>query len=226
MMSMKRKGKSKIKLYIFFLLLAVCSFIFYENKKFQTRIENVYFQKKLAGENIKKTNIKNVFLINNENKYTLCFINFDGRDKKIENLKSIGNISFSMPILIQKDSYGYINRNGDVIIPLEYTKATDFKDGVAVVMKEKYGVIDENGEILLPFEYEEIFLGKKKRVILKKDGVYYTSNLKSAQKIDVDEITEIDSGQLFFKKGNEYGIMDIYGNFLQKVVIPTKKLSI
>lgn len=54
MMSMKRKGKSKIKLYIFFLLLVVCSFIFYENKKFQTRIENVYFQKKLAGENIKK----------------------------------------------------------------------------------------------------------------------------------------------------------------------------
>ena len=92
-MSMKRKGKSKIKLYIFFLLLAVCSFIFYENKKFQTRIENVYFQKKLAGENIKKTNIKNVFLINNENKYTLCFINFDGRDKKIENLKSIGSKS-------------------------------------------------------------------------------------------------------------------------------------
>lgn len=216
MIAMRRKRKGKIKLYILFLLLMVCSFIFYENKKFQDRIENIYFQKKLAGENIEKTSIKNIFLINNENKYTLYLINFDGSEKKIEDLKSVGNINFSIPILIQKDNYGYINRNGEVIIPLEYTKATNFKDGIAVVMKEKYGVIDEKGEVLLPFEYEEIFLGEKKRVILKKDGVYYASNLKSAQIIDVDEITEITSGQLFFKKGNEYGIMDIYGNFLAK----------
>ncbi|MCF2698723.1 WG repeat-containing protein [Fusobacterium mortiferum] len=216
MMSMRNKRKSKVKLYILFLLLAVCSFIFYENKKFQTRIENIYFQKKLAGENIEKTNIKNIFLISDEDKYILYFINFDGNNKKIEDLKSVGNINFSTPILVQKDSYGYINRKGEVVIPLEYTKATNFKDGVAIVKKGKYGVIDEKGKVLLPFEYEEIFLGEKKRVILKKEGVYYTSNLKTAQKIDVDEITEIASGQLFFKKGNEYGIMNIYGKFLVK----------
>lgn len=99
MMSMRNKRKSKVKLYILFLLLAVCSFIFYENKKFQTRIENIYFQKKLAGENIEKTNIKNIFLISDEDKYILYFINFDGNNKKIEDLKSVGNINFSTPIL-------------------------------------------------------------------------------------------------------------------------------
>ena len=57
-----------------------------------------------------------------------------------------------------------------MVILLEYTKATNFKDGVAIVKKGKYGVIDEKGKVLLPFEYEEIFFRRKEKSNLKGEG--------------------------------------------------------
>lgn len=192
----------------------VIGFTIIENKKFQKKLDGIYLQKQLLGVDIKKTEIDNIFLITEDGSYTLYFVNLVGEERQIEGLKSIGEISLSKPILIQKDKYGYVNKYGEIIIPLEYEKATNFKSGIAGVKKNKYGVIDEDGNILLPFEYEEMYVGEKKRVIFKKDGKYYTSNLKSAKEIDVDEIEQLDSGKLFFKKDEDFGIIDFSGKIL------------
>lgn len=51
--------------------------------------------------------------------------------------------------------YGYINREGDIMIPAEYSSATDFNNGKAVVQRkdEKYQMIDEQGNVIQTFNY-------------------------------------------------------------------------
>lgn len=54
--------------------------------------------------------------------------------------------------------YGYIDTTGKVAIPLEYSSARDFSDGLALVARdrENYGYIDKNGAVVVPFgEYDE-----------------------------------------------------------------------
>lgn len=214
MMSMRRKKRSKIKIYILFILILVIGFAVIENKKFQKKLDEIYLENRLIGVDIRRTKVDNIFLIVEDGNYTLYFVTLNGQEKRIEGLKNVGEISLSKLILIQKDKYGYVNKYGKIVIPLEYEKATNFKSGIAGVKKNKYGVIDEDGNILLPFEYEEMYVGEKKKVIFKKDGKYYTSNLKSAKEIDVDKIEQLDSGKLLFKKGKDFGIIDFSGKIL------------
>lgn len=64
--------------------------------------------------------------------------------------------------IARKDwKFGYINDNGDIIIPFEYDDIEVFIDGKAKARKNfhwdrKYGYISEEGEVIIPFEYNEI----------------------------------------------------------------------
>jgi hypothetical protein len=54
------------------------------------------------------------------------------------------------------DKWGYIDKTGKEVIPLQYTGATSFSDGVAWVIlpySDKWGLIDKQGNQVLPFEY-------------------------------------------------------------------------
>lgn len=58
------------------------------------------------------------------------------------------------------DSWGYINKSNETIIPYEFEYADDFYDGMAAVMiKSKIGYIDQLGKIIIPpiydFDYED-----------------------------------------------------------------------
>ncbi|MDO4700882.1 MAG: WG repeat-containing protein [Moraxella sp.] len=51
--------------------------------------------------------------------------------------------------------YGFVNKDGKVIIPLQYDGASDFSEGVAAVKKNgKYGYIDKNGKAVIAFQYD------------------------------------------------------------------------
>lgn len=62
--------------------------------------------------------------------------------------------------------WGYIDTNGDLVIPFEYEEARDFDGGIAAVMKNgKYGCIDRQGKVLVPFSYDswtDLFVFKHK----------------------------------------------------------------
>jgi hypothetical protein len=52
---------------------------------------------------------------------------------------------------------GFVNINGEVVIPLEYDDVQWFNNGLAPVKKDgKWGVINTNGDTVIPFEYESI----------------------------------------------------------------------
>ena len=55
-------------------------------------------------------------------------------------------------------SYGYIDRNGKMVIPPQFEYAGPFREGVANVSTcSKAGFIDRTGKIVLPVEFEEVF---------------------------------------------------------------------
>ncbi|KAA9338973.1 WG repeat-containing protein [Adhaeribacter soli] len=57
----------------------------------------------------------------------------------------------------EKGKFGYIDRQGNQIIDLNYDEATEFRNGVAIVKKgDFYGVIDLHEKIVEPFVYEDL----------------------------------------------------------------------
>jgi hypothetical protein len=51
---------------------------------------------------------------------------------------------------------GYVDKKGNVIIPIEYSEAYDFKMGIARVYKDgKYGFINPRGETIIPFIFSD-----------------------------------------------------------------------
>ncbi len=68
----------------------------------------------------------------------------------------VHDFSEDLSVVGKNDKCGYINKQGKVIIPLQYDFGTgDFHDGVAYVKKdEKYGFIDKNGKVIIPLKYD------------------------------------------------------------------------
>jgi hypothetical protein len=67
----------------------------------------------------------------------------------------------SAQILVEKDSlFGYIGKNGKVLIQPQFKDANLFSDGLAAVSNgERYGFIDTSGVIIIPYSYDETFMG-------------------------------------------------------------------
>ena len=60
---------------------------------------------------------------------------------------------------VQKDGkYGYIDKEGKVIIPFEYDDAKSFSEGLAAVKKDgKYGFVDKEGNEVIPFMFSQVY---------------------------------------------------------------------
>src|SRR5690606_25585900 len=54
--------------------------------------------------------------------------------------------------------YGFIDRQGIEVIPLQYVNAGYFRNGLAAVQNfdGKWGFIDKTGKQLIPFQYDEV----------------------------------------------------------------------
>lgn len=85
-------------------------------------------------------------------------------ERTVEFKKALGRysqilfVNAKMPAVELNDQWGYIDRTGKEVIARKYQRASDFRDGVAVVV-ENYvpGLIDETGrEVVPPGKYAEI----------------------------------------------------------------------
>lgn len=55
--------------------------------------------------------------------------------------------------------YGFIDKAGQLVVPIEYDYATDYYAGFSIVSKNgKRGLIDTKGNIIIPIEYDDILL--------------------------------------------------------------------
>lgn len=63
------------------------------------------------------------------------------------------------PVKNDDNKYGYMDNEGNLIIPYKYDRAFDFSEGLALVYSIKnridyYGYIDEQGNEVIPLQYE------------------------------------------------------------------------
>jgi len=55
----------------------------------------------------------------------------------------------------RSEKWGFFNKRGELVIPLEYSEVRDFRNGFAAVQKDgKWGFINTLGEVVVPFEYD------------------------------------------------------------------------
>jgi len=77
---------------------------------------------------------------------------------------------FGLPI----DTYGFIDRNGDLRVPCIYPNAEEFKEGMARVVDEwgKTGYIDTTGNVIIPFIYDSATDFSEGLALVKNNAVY------------------------------------------------------
>lgn len=60
-----------------------------------------------------------------------------------------------LAVVSRNGRYGYVDTNGKLVLPLDYTHAMPFRNGRAVVGKnEKYALIDRAGREVTPYEWD------------------------------------------------------------------------
>ncbi|NME68576.1 WG repeat-containing protein [Flammeovirga aprica] len=100
-----------------------------------------------------------------------CLINKEGDVKRVieadgmnYSMRDIGNFyeGFAFYHSNNNNSYGFIDTNGESVIPPIYTLASDFKEGYSIVKKNgKFGAINTQGKIVIPISYDGISLCEK-----------------------------------------------------------------
>lgn len=94
-----------------------------------------------------------------------------------EGLAAVGN----------KKGKGFIDREGNVVIPFQYRGAGDFHDGLAAVKQgRKWGYIDKTGNVAIPFQYESAFEFSDGLAPVEKDGQWIVIDRTGAVRFKTD----------------------------------------
>lgn len=115
---------------------------------------------------------------------------------------------------------GYYDENLNVKIKPQFTIASEFIDGVAIVSKgDKYGVIDNNGEAISDYKYDSIDNFNEGYAIAKLNDDYYILDINGNENkinADIDYCEGFSEGRAIFTKGKKKGVIDNEGNVIVK----------
>ncbi len=98
---------------------------------------------------------------------------------RINSVDRVFSFSEGLAVIKKGDKYGYkygyIDKNGDVVIPVQFDQALGFSEGLAAVEKDgKWGFIDKNEDVVIPMQDELYFARSFSEglVVAEKDGKY------------------------------------------------------
>ena len=110
---------------------------------------------------------------------------FDDANKNVSALSGYESIDFPQTaedkeiFQVKKDGkWGCINRNGDVIIPIEYEMISrNVKDAIAIMKDKKWGMVTADNQELIPMEYANVIMPSERNTkhywVQKDDSLYY-----------------------------------------------------
>jgi hypothetical protein len=123
-------------------------------------------------------------------------------------------------LVLEGNKRGFINANGEVIIPFMYDDASLFFEGLAKVRKGFYGFIDMKNQMIIPFHYEfaDDFVNGLARV--KKNGKFGFINKEGMPVIPFtyDNAYNFSEGLAPVQMNGAWGYIDALG----KNIIPFK----
>lgn len=120
--------------------------------------------------------------------------------------------------------YGYIDLNGEEVIPIKFLMGYDFKDNVGLIKldNKKYALINKKGEILNTYNHEIIYGYNEKIMIFadNSDGPYGYINSKGVEIIKAiySEVTAFKDGVVVVSYDKDYrkhyGLIDKEGKYI------------
>ncbi|UIR56814.1 WG repeat-containing protein [Sphingobacterium sp. SRCM116780] len=113
--------------------------------------------------------------------------------------------------------YGAINKKRELIIPLEFNRIDDFKEGYAIAQKEQggqFGVIDKNGKFVIRPKYELLQSFSEGLAAFMKDDKWGFIDIKGnvIVKPIYDEVRDFSEGLAAVSFNDKYGFIDKKGN--------------
>ena len=133
----------------------------------------------------------------------------------------VNSFSEGMALVMHEGKYGYIDKTGALLIPVQYESAFDFCEGIALVMQDgKYGYIDKAGNYVIPAQYADAWNFSEGLAKVKLSGKWgyidKSGTLVIAEQFD--KANSFSEGLARVKQNGFYGYIDKTG----KVAIPTQ----
>ena len=145
-------------------------------------------------------------------------------EKKLDSWCVCDSIKAEFISMCYEGPCGFIDRNGNEVIPCIYDDASDFSEGLAVIVKNgKYGFIDKNGNEVIPCIYDDASDFSQGMARVKKRDKYGFIDRYGNQIIpciyereSIATILEVEGDFIWNKKNGKFGFINKNG----KEVVP------
>jgi hypothetical protein len=117
--------------------------------------------------------------------------------------------------------WGYVDTDGNEVVPLKYDYVGDFCEGRAwVKLNQKYGFVDKDGNEIIPLRYDEVGSFREGRAWVRINKKYGFVDLDGNEVIPLkyDNVNDFREGRAMVRINKKYGFIDLDG----KEVIPPK----
>ncbi|MBD1433917.1 WG repeat-containing protein [Sphingobacterium sp. DN00404] len=117
-------------------------------------------------------------------------------------------------VVFYNQKYGYVDLDGNVVIPLKYWTADPFKDGLARVgINHKYGFLDKNGRTVIPLKYDMVQEFREGLTLVKlNEKVGFLDEIgKEVVPLRYDDANSFFGGIALVKLNKKYGYVDKTG---------------
>ena len=128
----------------------------------------------------------------------------------------------------KNDKWGYINTEGEVIVPLRWDGAFESRRGLASVRKDgKEGFVNHRGEVVIAPQWDYAWVTGENAILVELDDQFGFLNFQDEVIVPVEWSSHpetklehymydaIRGGYFALKKGGLYCIFDLGGNLIR-----------
>lgn len=135
-------------------------------------------------------------------------------------LGRMSDVGLAMVRPTSKDKWGYLNKEGRLIVAPQFDEAYSFSDGLAIVrVGDKYGAIDKSGNFAINAVWDGLQECGEGRM------VFYDNAAKKCGLIDLNGVVKLpamydaigaagDNGMIWYQQDKRYGYIDKDGNII------------
>ncbi|WP_237561870.1 WG repeat-containing protein [Flagellimonas algicola] len=150
---------------------------------------------------------------------TVGFIDTTGEWRIKLDLKShrIGDFHEGYAFFMKDNGYGYLNKQGEIVIEPIYEGTYDFHEGLgAFLLNKKFGFLNKEGKVVINNEYENVGDFSNGLCAVQKNGKwgYIDHKGKVGIAFEFDAVRDFNEGFASVQKQNKVGFIDKNGDWL------------
>ena len=154
---------------------------------------------------------------------SVIYIDTDGKEYELSgDYDSCGNFYNGYANVSKDGKYGKINKNLELVIPLEYDSLSDISHDYIIATKDnKYGYINIKNDVIIPFEYDKAYSGENGFFTVGLNDKYgiIDKNNKVVVPLEYDDISEINNGTVYAVKNQKVYLIKLSENHIDTLEI-------